>query len=90
MGGRNMSNLEISKEYICSDCLQELVNGEPREDITYSIRMSKTLIKWGAQDYIPAGLSEGEDRSPAFSWKRCPLCGDLAGERYEYLFKCIP
>lgn len=79
-----MKTKNVYIELICSDCLQELVNAEPREDEKFSRNMRTTLSKWAKNNYVPAGLTENMEGG--FSWGPCILCGDLPGTRYEYNF----
>jgi hypothetical protein len=78
------SNIYIQN--ICGDCLQAIVNGE---DDPYgqhdSETMEKTLRSWAKRKYFPAGLTDNTE--PSFSWQKCDLCNDLAGNRYEYYFR---
>ena len=74
----------IEIEKICGDCLQEIVNAEPRESQGHSDRMNKTLALWAKDNVVPGGLTENCEKE--FSWKHCPLCGELPGDRYEYNF----
>ena len=65
-----------------------LENGESNHSDVEFITMQETLKSWGEDKYIPAGIASDENGNcePSFSWRRCDLCGQIAGERYEYNF----
>ena len=79
-----MKKLKVFTQNICSDCLQLLVNGESEHSEKELEAHNKTLTDWAKLKYFPAGLSDNTERF--FSWSDCDVCGQIAGDRYEYNF----
>ena len=79
-----MKTVKVYQQEICSDCLQLLVNNESNHTETELKSFHSTLENWAKQKYVPAGLSDNME--PFFSWKCCDVCGQIAGNRYEYNF----
>ena len=79
---------KVYKQKICTDCLLMLVNGESDHSEEELKRMDKTLEEWAKDGYTPAGMATDKNGNcePSFSWRRCDLCGQIAGDRYEYNF----
>jgi hypothetical protein len=74
----------VYQQSICEDCLQELVNGESGHTDKEANKMNETLNRWFGENYEPAGMND--DMESFFSWRRCDLCDQKAGNRYKYNF----
>ncbi len=76
---------ELFIQHICGDCLQKLVNDEGDHSEQELATMQNSLNEWAITGYYPAGMVENTE--PSFSWRKCDLCNQLPGDRYEYYFK---
>jgi hypothetical protein len=79
-----MKKSSLFIQIICSDCLQSIVIGCNEMDENELNEMDKTLNLWAKDNYFPFGLTNNTE--PFFSWSKCELCNQLAGDRYEYYF----
>ena len=79
-----MKKFKVFTQNICSDCLQLLVNGESNHSEEELKQFNQTLTEWSKLKYVPAGLSDNEESF--FSWSKCDICNQIAGDRHEYNF----
>ena len=79
-----MKKFKVFTQSICSDCLQLLVNGESEHSEQELKTFNDTLSKWAESKYIPAGMSDNDESF--FSYSKCDLCNQMAGDRHEYNF----
>lgn len=68
---------DIDKSECCIDCAMIIANN----DASGMDSERQAEVETGLEEYRDAKLSLGEETG--FTWRKCPICGGLAGDRFE-------